>query len=467
MILGMDKLVIKIEQPCVGEHDHVGEERLMLHDTEEHVALGVLTHHEVHEKGDHISVAEAVTDTTSPVQDSFVLVETSRGLFLSMADGVRGIYNNVTTAADLQGGQLITTNLPAALLSQIQTVGGLVEGNTVFETYGDGGVVSIGTQPLDNHDTSVCNTDMQLSVPDTNTETTEPKKKRGGGWPKGKKRKNVPEVNAPRKPATGYVLFAIEKRQEVKAQNPNLSFSDITKCLGQNWSNLSPEEKQVYLDKAEEDKKRYIEDMKKFQQSETYQSFLKKKKQELAENGGSLEDDTFDTLIDLEENEGANELFCKVCNQYFISVHNKKEHMFGQQHLQNITGELQKEIERQTVEQQQQAMKAASLDGSQLSGISGSPSEQTRDRCNVDVEAFMHGFLQRNLDRELEIRQLQKCMKEASEENIAMCKQVKELEEYESKLEQDVGSARAYAASLTAQIDTLKMVPTLFGVINF
>jgi len=31
------------------------------------------------------------------------------------------------------------------------------------------------------------------------------------------------------------------------------------------------------------------------------------------------------------------ELYCKLCNQYFISAHNKKEHMFGRQHLQNIT----------------------------------------------------------------------------------------------------------------------------------
>jgi hypothetical protein len=41
------------------------------------------------------------------------------------------------------------------------------------------------------------------------------------------------------------------------------------------------------------------------------------------------------------------------------------------------------------------------------------------------------------------------------------------FQEYESKLDQDLGSLKAYGASLAAQVDALKMVPTLFGVINF
>lgn len=41
------------------------------------------------------------------------------------------------------------------------------------------------------------------------------------------------------------------------------------------------------------------------------------------------------------------------------------------------------------------------------------------------------------------------------------------FQDLETKLDQDVGNAKAYGASLTAQIDGLKMVPTLFGVINF
>ena len=35
------------------------------------------------------------------------------------------------------------------------------------------------------------------------------------------------------------------------------------------------------------------------------------------------------------------------------------------------------------------------------------------------------------------------------------------------KVEDDLGSVKAYGASLTAQLNSLRMVPTLFGVINF
>lgn len=38
------------------------------------------------------------------------------------------------------------------------------------------------------------------------------------------------------------------------------------------------------------------------------------------------------------QDEGNNDLYCKTCNQYFSSLHNKKEHLFGRQHLQNLTG---------------------------------------------------------------------------------------------------------------------------------
>ena len=70
--------------------------------------------------------------------------------------------------------------------------------------------------------------------------------KRKGGWPKGKKRKKaMKDENAPRQPLTGYVRFLNERREKVRAENPNLSFSEITKLLGAEWSKLPPQDKQV------------------------------------------------------------------------------------------------------------------------------------------------------------------------------------------------------------------------------
>ena len=70
--------------------------------------------------------------------------------------------------------------------------------------------------------------------------------KKKGGWPKGKKRKKtMKDVNAPRQPLTGYVRFLNERRDKVRNDNPNMTFSEITKMLGAEWSKLAQHEKQV------------------------------------------------------------------------------------------------------------------------------------------------------------------------------------------------------------------------------
>lgn len=39
-------------------------------------------------------------------------------------------------------------------------------------------------------------------------------------------------------------------------------------------------------------------------------------------------------------------MYCRVCNQFFSSLHNKKEHLFGKQHLSQLTGEFEREAEQ-------------------------------------------------------------------------------------------------------------------------
>lgn len=67
-------------------------------------------------------------------------------------------------------------------------------------------------------------------------------------WPKGKKRKpyaKEKDHNAPRRPVNGYVRFMTDKRDTVSAQNPHMTFADVTKILGNQWSSLPHEEKKV------------------------------------------------------------------------------------------------------------------------------------------------------------------------------------------------------------------------------
>ncbi|XP_067652904.1 high mobility group protein 20A-like [Haliotis asinina] len=131
-------------------------------------------------------------------------------------------------------------------------------------------------------------------------ETGDGEAKRKGGWPKGRKRKkSLKDVNAPKPALTGYIRFLNERREQLRQENPNLTFSEITKMLGAEWSKLGATDKQRYLDDAEKDKERYLKEMEAYQKTEAYKTFRmqqKKLRGDLGEetestglNGSSLE----------------------------------------------------------------------------------------------------------------------------------------------------------------------------------
>lgn len=53
------------------------------------------------------------------------------------------------------------------------------------------------------------------------------------------------------------MFFANENRDIVKAENPNITFGQVGKVLGEKWKALTAEEKEPYEAKAKADKKRY------------------------------------------------------------------------------------------------------------------------------------------------------------------------------------------------------------------
>ncbi|EDO47230.1 predicted protein, partial [Nematostella vectensis] len=98
-----------------------------------------------------------------------------------------------------------------------------------------------------------------------------------GGWPKGKRRrKTLRDTNAPKAPLTGYVQFLNEQREKVRSEHPELPFPEVTKILGAEWSKMSQDDKQRYLDDAERDKERYIIELENYQKTDAYKSFVKK-----------------------------------------------------------------------------------------------------------------------------------------------------------------------------------------------
>lgn len=96
---------------------------------------------------------------------------------------------------------------------------------------------------------------------------------------KGKKRKKTDkDLNAPKAPLTGYVRFLNEHREKVRAENQNLPFHEVTKILGNMWSQLPSQQKQAYLEEAEKDKERYMKELEVYQQTDAYKNFVARQK---------------------------------------------------------------------------------------------------------------------------------------------------------------------------------------------
>ncbi|KAL4622767.1 high mobility group protein 20A isoform X2 [Arapaima gigas] len=115
-------------------------------------------------------------------------------------------------------------------------------------------------------------------------------KPRRSSWSKGRKRKKpMKDSNAPKAPLTGYVRFMNDRREQLRAERPDVPFPEITRMLGNEWSKLPADEKQRYLDEAERDKERYMRELEKYQKTEAYKRFTRKvqEKKGKAHRGGN------------------------------------------------------------------------------------------------------------------------------------------------------------------------------------
>lgn len=87
--------------------------------------------------------------------------------------------------------------------------------------------------------------------------------------PKKKKQteKKKKDPNAPKRPATAYIFYSKEKREELKRNNPSLSFTELGKKLGEMWRGASEEEKAPFAAMAEKDKERYKRELAAYESS--------------------------------------------------------------------------------------------------------------------------------------------------------------------------------------------------------
>ncbi|CAD6506327.1 BgTH12-07253 [Blumeria graminis f. sp. triticale] len=79
------------------------------------------------------------------------------------------------------------------------------------------------------------------------------------GKPKPERKKKDP--NAPKRGLSAYMFFANEQRENVRLENPGITFGQVGKMLGERWKALSEKQRIPYTDMAMKDKTRYEEQM--------------------------------------------------------------------------------------------------------------------------------------------------------------------------------------------------------------
>ncbi|KAG8221849.1 hypothetical protein J437_LFUL003225 [Ladona fulva] len=81
------------------------------------------------------------------------------------------------------------------------------------------------------------------------------------GEKRGKKRKQMKDPNAPKRPLSAFFWFCNDERPKVKASNPEYGVGDIAKELGRKWADADQDLKSKYEAMAEKDKARYDKEM--------------------------------------------------------------------------------------------------------------------------------------------------------------------------------------------------------------
>ncbi|RKU41661.1 Non-histone chromosomal protein 6 [Coniochaeta pulveracea] len=70
-------------------------------------------------------------------------------------------------------------------------------------------------------------------------------------------KKQVKKEGQPKRGLSAYMFFANEQRDNVREENPGVTFGQVGKILGERWKALSEKQRAPYDAKAAADKKRY------------------------------------------------------------------------------------------------------------------------------------------------------------------------------------------------------------------
>lgn len=121
-----------------------------------------------------------------------------------------------------------------------------------------------------------------------------------------KRKETTRDQTGPRQPLTGWVRYMNDRRVHIRAENPTITFSEITRILAAEWNQLPQDQKKQYLDAAEQEREKYLQELTAYKQTEAYRMLNEgKKKMKMEPNedeaGREPEMSAFDIPIFTEE----------------------------------------------------------------------------------------------------------------------------------------------------------------------
>ncbi|XP_032517610.2 high mobility group protein 20A [Danaus plexippus] len=236
--------------------------------------------------------------------------------------------------------------------------------------------------------------------------------------PKKRKPKIPRDVTAPRQPLTGYVRYLNERRDQLRAEQPELGFAELTRQLASEWSKLPTEEKQHYLDAADQDKERYIKEWAEYKKTDAYKEF---RKQQMEQKDTGTVTKKVKSCVD-------NNIISVTGGATQISA----EPVVGG----NIsTGSILSATRQQTPPRPRPCITPAS--GEEMSG-------------DTDIPIFTDQFLQHNKLRESELRQLRKANSDYEQQNAILQRHAEEVSAATARLRAETTAAAERTALLVA-----------------
>ncbi|KAN0032140.1 hypothetical protein ACTFIV_006016 [Dictyostelium citrinum] len=107
-------------------------------------------------------------------------------------------------------------------------------------------------EDLENYDLSDDNNDNEMNEEDFDSDQNSNNNNinNNSNNPKSKSKSTKSTEPKEKKPPNAFILFTMDKRKELRINNPELTNAMVSSLLGKEWKELHPSEKKKYVEKA-------------------------------------------------------------------------------------------------------------------------------------------------------------------------------------------------------------------------